>query len=91
MRNCNNKKQDVSTDQLCDEPSRSTRSTLGHEMKKTSIDLKFFMEENQDNEIYATLDDQVSLNSDCDNTTSYRKHGFYHKSDVSQFHKLKLI
>lgn len=79
IRNCPNKKQDVSTDQLCDDaPNRQTGET-----KKNAIDLKFFMEDNQDNEIYATLDDQVSLNSDTDNITTYRKNGFYNKSDVS--------
>lgn len=83
IRNCPNKKQDVSTDQLCeDAPNRPSRQT--GEMKKNAIDLKFFMEDNQDNEIYATLDDQVSLNSDTDNITTYhRKNGFYNKSDVS--------
>lgn len=79
IRGDTSKKQDVSTDQLCEESNRSN-----HELKKTAISLKYFMEENNlDNEIYATLDDQVSLNSDCDNTISYhRKNGFYNKSDV---------
>lgn len=52
------------------------------EMKTASnIDLKFFMEENTENDeaFYATLDDQDSINSE--NMTSYPKSTYCHKSD----------
>lgn len=54
-RNCGPKKQDqLSTDQLC-------MDQKNHTPKKASIDLKFFMEEseNQEDSVYATLDDHV--------------------------------
>lgn len=71
------KKPDFSPEQLCNE-QRSQQN----EMKKTSnIDLKFFMEENTENDeaFYATLDDQDSINSE--NMTSYPKSAFSNKGD----------
>lgn len=64
------------------------------EMKKTSnIDLKFFMEENTDNDdaFYATLnglDDQDSINSESENMNTYQKSAFSNKGDeVSELAK----
>lgn len=71
------KKQDFSPEQM-----RSNCDQKQHEMKTASnIDLKFFMEENTENDeaFYATLDDQDSINSE--NMTSYPKSTFCHKGD----------
>jgi hypothetical protein len=75
------KKQDFSPEQM--------RSGCDHkqlEMKTASnIDLKFFMEENTENDeaFYATLDDQDSINSE--NMTSYPKSTYCHKGDDVSF------
>lgn len=72
------KKPDFSPEQMCNEQKHQQS-----EMKKTSnnIDLKFFMEENTENDeaFYATLDDQDSINSE--NMTSYQKSAFSNKGD----------
>lgn len=72
------KKPDYSPEQLCGEQKHQQS-----EMKKASnnIDLKFFMEENTENDeaFYATLDDQDSINSE--NMTSYPKSAFSNKGD----------
>lgn len=55
-------------------------------MKQTSnIDLKFFMEENMDNDeaFYATLNgiDDQSINSESENMNTYQKSAFSNKGD----------
>lgn len=72
------KKPDFSPEQLCKEQKYQQ-----NERKKTSnnIDLKFFTEDNTENDeaFYATLDDQDSINSE--NMTTYPKASLSNKGD----------
>lgn len=53
-------------------PERQDQKQRQQEMQNSSnIDLKFFMEENNEEAFYATLDDQDSINSE--NLTNFQK------------------
>lgn len=58
--------------EMSPEQKRNDQKQRQQEMQNSSnIDLKFFMEENNEEAFYATLDDQDSINSE--NITNFQK------------------